>query len=347
MKTLEEFNAFVDQQLQTQLQQLETRRLAGRAWVRRMRILGVLPMILFFIFLMWVVIPQEEHTKVNSTSVILYLVGGIILTLALSFGIRRYMLQQKGAQEMIDYEQDFKNTVVKPIVAFINPTFTYQPLNHASYDEFTESGLFARKDYNVSGNDQVFGKVGEMSFQCCDLKVTSMPALTLRGLGPDVVFEGTWFVAQFPRYFNAPVYIVSRSAMADNLLSSGNTEAEYIETWNLGKKVTASDTAFNRLFIVFAKDPDEAQQLLTSELQERIIRLQERSQAPLFISFYNNRIYIGIGHGHDYFEAGLQESLADRRVLTNYYMDLVHLLQIIEDLQQNGQIWTSTAFTRS
>ncbi|NLR63525.1 DUF3137 domain-containing protein [Chitinophaga varians] len=347
MKTLAEFNTFVDQQLDAQLQQLEQQRKAGQAWVRRMRVLGIVPVIIFFIFLMWVVIPRQESSGTNSLSAFLVLGAGVILTLGLSFAFRRYMAKQKGMQEMVDYKQDFKNKVIQPIVRFMDPAFTYQPLNHASYEEFIESGLFARKEYNITGNDQVFGKTGDLNFQWCDLKVTHMPVVTLRGLGPDVVFEGTYFVAQFPRYFNTPVYIVPRVTMMENLTSAGQTDTDYIETWNLGKKVTTADAAFNKVFMAYAKDADEAQQLLTLPLLEKIARLQERSQAPLFISFYNNRIYIGISHGEDYFEAGLQDSLTDRRTLTNFYMDFTGLLEILDDLRQNGSIWTSVAFSRS
>ncbi|MBC9914234.1 DUF3137 domain-containing protein [Chitinophaga varians] len=347
MKTLAEFNTFVDQQLDAQLQQLEKQRKAGQAWVRRMRILGVVPVIIFFVFLMWVVIPRQENSGANSLSVFLILGAGIVITLGLSFALRRYMAKQKGMQEMVDYKQDFKNKVIQPIIRFIDPAFTYQPLNHASYEEFTESGLFARKAYNITGNDQVFGKTGDLTFQWCDLKVTHMPTVTLRGLGADVVFEGTYFMAQFPRYFNTPVYIVPRVTMMESLTSATQTDTDYIETWNLGKKVTAADAAFNKVFMAYAKDADEAQQLLTVSLLEKITRLQERSQAPLFLSFYNNRIYIGISHGEDYFEAGLQDSLTDRRLLTNFYMDFAGLLEIVDDLRQNGSIWTSIAFSRS
>ncbi|MBC9930210.1 DUF3137 domain-containing protein [Chitinophaga qingshengii] len=344
MKTIEEFNAFVAQQLDAQLQQLENQRQSAQAWVRRMRILGVVPVILFFAFLMWVVIPRQENNNPNSLSIFLFLGIGVVLTLALSFGLRRYMANQKGMQEMVDYKQDFKNKVIQPIIRFIDPAFSYQPLNHASYEEFMESGLFTRQEYNISGNDQVFGKTGDLSFQWCDLKVTHMPVVTLRGMGHDVIFEGTWFIAQFPRYFTTPVYIVPRSTMMEKLTTS---DTDYIETWNLGKKVTTADTAFNKLFMAYAKDTDEAQQLLTAPLLAKIVRLQERSQAPVYMSFSNNRIYIGISHGEDYFEAGLQESLTDRRLLTDFYLDFTGLMEIVDDLRQNGSIWTSVAFSRT
>ncbi|SKA40939.1 Protein of unknown function [Chitinophaga eiseniae] len=347
MKTLAEFNTFVDQQLDVQLQQLEDQRKAGQGWVRRMRILGVVPVIIFFAFLMWVVIPRQENNTGNNMSVMWMLAAGIVVTLGLSFALRRYMAKQKGMLEMVDYKQDFKNKVIQPIIRFIDPAYTYQPLNHASYEEFTESGLFSRQEYNITGNDQVFGKTGDLNFQWCDLKVTHMPTITLRGLGADVIFEGTYFMAQFPRYFNTPVYIVPRSTMMAKLTSVTQTDTDYIETWNLGKKITTSDTAFNKLFMAYAQDTEEAQQLLTAPLLEKIVRLQARSQAPVFISFYNNRICIGISHGEDYFEAGLQDSLTDRRMLTNFYMDFTSLLEIVDDLRQNGGIWTSIAFSRS
>lgn len=343
MKTLEEFNAFVDRQLSTDLQQLETQRITARKWTRWMWVLGILPVILFFVFVIKPSVKADEKTAPDTGALFIYIAVGVILTMAVSFLLRYLMMRQKGAQEVTGYHQDFKNKVVRPIIRFMHDGYNYQPLNHASYEEFTESGLFSKKQYNISGNDQVFGKTGEMNFQYCDLKVTHMPLVTLRGVGADVVFEGSYFIAQFPRYFTTPVYVMSRNG---GLFSSSNADTDYIETWNLGKKVTTADAAFNKLFVAYAKDVDDAQVLLTTALLQKIMQLQERSQAQLFISFYNNRIYIGIGHGLDYFEAGLNQSLTDRKLLTDYYMDFTALLQLVEDLQQHQGIWTTTAFSR-
>ncbi|HVI44294.1 MAG TPA: DUF3137 domain-containing protein [Chitinophaga sp.] len=347
MKTLEEFSAFVDQQLDKDLKDLEQKRVAGRAWIRRMWILGILPVVLFFIFIIRPAMDVGRTDTSGGNDLFVFVIAGALLMAGAGFLIRHFMMRTRGATEIKDYQQDFKNRVVRRIIAFINPEYTYQPLNYASYEEFTENGLFSRKDYRITGNDQVFGKTGEMNFQFCDLKVTHMPLVTLRGQDADVVFEGSYFIAQFPRYFSTPVYVISRVSMSENLFASPNANEGYIETWSLGKKVLPSDAAFNKAFMVYAKDVEEAQQLLTPVLLQKIAALQERSQAKLFISFYSNRIYIGISHGRDYFEAGLDESLNNQQLLKDYYLDFLTQLQMVEDLKQNVSIWTTTAFSRS
>ncbi|CAL1517076.1 DUF3137 domain-containing protein [Chitinophaga sp. MM2321] len=347
MKTLEEFNAFADQHLSGDLQQLESQRIAGRSWLRWMWLPGILPVVLFFFFVIKPATEADAKTVPNTGVIMLYLVGGVLLALIVSFGLRYFMKRLRGAQQAIDYQQDFKYKIVKPIIAFINPGYAYQPLNHASREEFTESGLFAKRDYRVTGNDQISGRAGDLHFQCCDLKVTHMPLVTLRGRGADVVFEGSYFIAQFPRHFNIPVYVISRSTMMDKLLTGTHAESSFIETWSLGKKVLPADAAFNKLFMTYSPDVEAAQQLLTPVLMQKITALQERSSANIFISFYNNRIYIGISHGVDYFEAGLHQSLTNRQLLAGFYLDFTTLLQLVDDLQQNAGIWTSTAFSRS
>ncbi|MEI3797597.1 MULTISPECIES: DUF3137 domain-containing protein [unclassified Chitinophaga] len=336
MKTLEEFNAFLDQQLRDEVESLEQQRITGRNWVRRMWIASLVPFAIFVFFIVRFSLQPTSGNEGNRTFIIVALV--LLVTLG-GYVTRYFMMKLGGVNEATDYQPDFKNRIVKPLISFLHPDYHYQPLNHASYEEFTESGLFEKKAYQMTGNDQVYGKLGEMNFQFCDLTVTHMPVVTVRGQGPDTVFCGSYFIAQFPRYFSTPVYVLSRN---NNAAGDG-----YIQTWHLGKKVLPADAAFNKLFMVYAPDDAAAQQLLTPALMERIVALHERTAAKLFISFYNNRVYVGIDHGTDYFETTLNKSLHNRQMLNNFYLDFMSMLQLAEDLKSNLPIWTSRSFSPS
>lgn len=336
MKTLEEFNAFLDRQLNDELESLEKQRIAGRNWVRRMWVVSLLPFAAFVFFIVRFSLQPASGNEGNRTVVI----AGLVLLVTLTgYAMRRFMTKQGGVNEATDYRHDFKQRIVKPLISFIHPDYQYQPLNHASYEEFTESGLFEKKAYQITGNDQVYGKLGEMNFQFCDLTVMHMPLVIVRGQGPDTVFCGSYFIGQFPRYFSTPVYVLSRNNSAAG--------EGYIQTWHLGKKVLPADAAFNKLFMVYAPDEVAAQQLLTPALMERMVALHERTGARLFISFYNNRVYIGIDHGTDYFETTLNKSLHNRQLLNNFFLDFMSMLQLAEDLKSNLPIWTSCAFSPS
>ncbi|MEZ2446406.1 DUF3137 domain-containing protein [Chitinophaga sp. RCC_12] len=335
MKTLEEFNAFLDRQLNDELESLEKQRIAGRNWVRRMWVVSLVPFVVFVFFIVRFSLQPASGNEANRT----FVIAGLVLLVTLTgYAMRRFMIKRGGVNEATDYRHDFKHRIVKPLISFIHPDYQYQPLNHASYEEFTESGLFEKKAYQMTGNDQVYGKLGEMNFQFCDLTVMHMPLVTVRGQGPDTVFCGSYFIGQFPRCFSTPVYVLSRNGAAGD---------GYIQTWHLGKKVLPADAAFNKLFMVYAPDEVAAQQLLTPALMERIVALHERTGARLFISFYNNRVYIGIDHGTDYFETTLNKSLHNRQLLNNFFLDFMSMLQLAEDLKSNLPIWTSRAFSPS
>lgn len=351
MKTLEEFNAFLDQQLAQELNTLEAQRVTGRNWMRRMWIFTLVPFAVFIFFIVRYSLQSSREAAAGQSTGsgnATYVIIGLVLLFTLGgYAMRYFMMKQKGGDEAADYQHNFKNRIVKPVISFIDPTFTYQPVNHASYEEFTESGLFAKKDYHITGNDQVYGKLGDMNFQCCDLTVTYTPTIMVRGQAPDTVFRGSYFIGQFPRYFSTPVYILSRGSGMERLLSNAAADNGFIQTWGLGKKVLPADPAFNKLFMVYAPDATEAQQLLTPGLMEKIIALQERTSAKLYLSFFNNRVYIGIGHGMDYFETTLNKSLHDKQMLQHFYLDFTTVLQLAEDLKGNLPIWTSRAFSRS
>ncbi|MFY0254474.1 DUF3137 domain-containing protein [Chitinophaga sp. 30R24] len=336
MKTINELDAFLEQQLQPTLHEMEQQRVAARNWARGIWIVCLIP----FAILMFLVVRFYKQPPVGvpiGPGRQFLLIGGMVMAFALGgYCISYFMMKRRSAAG--GSQQDFKNRIVKPLIGFINPDFHYQPSSHASYEEFMESGLFAPKDYRVSGNDQVYGKNGDMHFQCCDLSVAHLPLATVRGEVADTIFCGSYFIGQFPRYFSTPVYILSRS---NSWFSSSAADNSYIQTWNLGQKVLPSDPAFNKMFVAYSPDTSEATQLLTSLLMEQLVHLQERMKASLFISFRNNRVYAGIGHGKDYFETTLHQSLNNRQMLRDFYLDFLSLLQISEGLKGNHSIWTA------
>jgi hypothetical protein len=349
MKSLEEFNQFIDQQLSNELKTVEQQRIAGRNWMRRMWAFSILFFVLFVLFIIWFAASSGDArttSGTNSTQIIL-MVGVVILFSIGGYAMSYFMKKQKGSDAAADFQQDFKHRVVKPIIGFIDPGLTYQPLNHASYDEFTESGLFIKKDYHITGNDQVYGKKGDMNFQFCDLLVTHTPLITMRGQGPDTVFCGSYFIGQFPRYFSAPVYILSRSGRLESWFAGSAADEGFIQTWNLGKKVLPADASFNKQFMVYSPLPEDAEQLLTPSLMERIREISGRTNAKLWLSFYNNRVYAAIDHGMDYFETTLNRSLENRKMLESFYLDFMSVLQLADDLKSNATIWTTNAFSRS
>lgn len=338
MKSREAFNAFVDEQLANTLQTLEQQRTTAQKWKTGMWVLGILPVILFVVVMVFF-----SDGMQGTVPLTIFSVAAVALLLGAGLWMRNRMVKRPAFDQGNAFRHDFKTQVVRPIIAFLHPDWHYQPLQHASYEEFTESGLFAPQEYRITGNDQVYGKINDIAFQCCDLEVTIMPVVTLLGQGPNVVFKGSYYMAQYPRSFRSPVYVISRNTLAEKVLTTTHEDNGYINTWNLGKKVLPPDAAFNRLFMVYAPDQEHAQQLLTPTVMERIKALQERTDAKLYLSFFKNRIYIGVSNGVDYFETGLHQSLNNRQLLYDYYLDFLYMQEVMEDLSRNPHVWAAAA----
>ena len=60
----------------------------------------------------------------------------------------------------------------------------------------------------------------------------------------------------------------------------------------------------------------------------------------IYISFVNNRIYLGITYPRDILEPNIFQSLHKNTDVENYYYDLYFILNIVEDLDLNRRIWS-------
>ena len=112
----------------------------------------------------------------------------------------------------------FKTKIFNRIISFINPSFQYILHGHISNAELLETGIFENKHYEVSGNDQIIGKHNGVAFQMCDLTVERTKSFSNEKEGPDQVFFGQVFIAQFNKSFNMALNMIP------NITSNTNSQ---------------------------------------------------------------------------------------------------------------------------
>jgi hypothetical protein len=239
-----------------------------------------------------------------------------------------------------DFEDTFKQKVIKPLIQFINPNFKYNPQSFINHQEFMQLGFFENLMYTYDGNDQLIGKHNDVLFQFCDLDVTISPRIRSRNESDDTVFCGNFFMAKFNKPFKTETYIMPSYSLKENLLGDDFETVSYlVDTWQLGNEVKLEDVTFNKKFKVLSHDQIEARYILTPTLMERIKRVQEKTKGKLFISFRNNLIFIANNNGFDYFEPDFYKSINTTDYIMDYYNEITELLGIIDELKLNIKIW--------
>ena len=335
MKSLQEFEQFLatDTELVANVTQLESYRKRTKSS--------------FFIILLIVIVfvggagyfmynqskeMSSEADTGNTIYMILIFVGiAFVISYLYAFLSRRKMNNNPEAMKgggSGDFQFDFKDRVIRKMVAFWDPSFRYQINNHIKTAEVLESGMLYPKNYKAGGSDMIQGEIDGISFRFSDLHLLSQKTFVEKGEDPyTTVMFGSFFMAGFPKNFRHPVFVYSKSSM-DALQHEG-------------EKVLLEDPEFMDLFHVYAADQVEARYILTTSLMERIKTMARKMGKHLYIAFANNKLYVMNNNGHDRFETSWFQQVDKKETLLRFYNELAEQLSIIEELKLNNNIWNS------
>ncbi len=233
-----------------------------------------------------------------------------------------------------DYRRRFKRRIFAKLLAKIDPDLVYRPEGKVSSTLFDVSGLFGR-DYNVyRGGDLISATVGRTPIQFSSLKVEKVYKNRRGEKERTTVFAGTFIVTDFHKNFKGSVRIVPDFA-EKHLGIAGRWLQDFS-----GDVVRLDSPAFEKIFKVYADDSVEAHYLLTPNIMEKLVALQKKADAPVYLSFKYNKLFIAIADGGRRFEPTLLKSLLRLEVFKSYIENLNLILGIVDDLNLNRRIWS-------
>ena len=112
-------------------------------------------------------------------------------------GIYRYIIS--------GYARDFKISVIRKIVEFINPGLTYRADGHISAAEFNSSRIFTRYPNRMRGDDLIEGKIGITDIKFSEVHAEHESGTTgrhgRRRKRYSTIFKGLFFMADFNKKF--------------------------------------------------------------------------------------------------------------------------------------------------
>ena len=328
LKSQEEFENFLNTDLQPELLELEQGRKKGSK-----------NYVLYFLVIAlimggWFTLQYLMATQQLVLSPTL-LIGGFIGFFGV-FYIVFYFVKIKGSVGTMGntLNHTFKTKIFNRIISFINPSFQYILHGHISNAELLETGIFENKHYEVSGNDQIIGKHNGVAFQLCDLTVERTKSFSNEKEGPDQVFFGQVFIAQFNKSFNTELYLIPKKTGG---ILKGNDSKDHLN-YNLGEKVILEDPEFIKMYDVYSNDQIEARYIMSTALMQRIKDLTLKTKGQFYISFKNNRISVANNSLKNNFETKLFKA-NDNKLMLNFYTELSNQLSIIDDLKLTLKIW--------
>ncbi len=238
-------------------------------------------------------------------------------------------------KEYLFYKTRFKWEVIRRMVLKLDPSLKYEMGGKVDEAYFRMSGLFRNDFDDYGGSDYIEGVIDGVPIRFSNVVVTRERTDTRGNTHRYVVFAGTFIVTEFHKHFRKSVKLYPDAA--EKYLG-------WLGAWlqELGeeKLVRMDSPAFEKHFKVVADDPVEAHYLLTPNIMERIVELRERADAPVFLSFTHDKLFIAIADGGHRFEPSLFRSLLRFELFKNTLESLRLILGLVEELNLNRKIWT-------
>jgi hypothetical protein len=238
-----------------------------------------------------------------------------------------------------DYTAEFKNCVIRELVALIDPHLEYYPHRHIGEDDYRESDIFRDRIDRFEGDDLVEGALGVTRFRFSELlhqeKHETTDSKGRRQTRWETVFKGIFFIADFNKHFLGRTYVVPDGR--ESFLGIGRL----FENWSFGRGeiVALENPEFERLFTVYGTDQVEARYILSPSLMERLVGFRNKADTRVHISFIHSKLFVALSVGRNLFEPKIFSSGVQSGYLQEYFRYLALVAGIVDDLNLNLRIW--------
>ncbi len=299
---------------------------------RRKRILREIIKIVFFIALLIIAL-----VILLSFELIHPIVAFVFLQLVVAFFVFAYRQLTK------EYKEEFKKQVITAVVNFFDSTLQYDPNGLVSESQFLQSCLFNTSPDRYRGEDRVSGVLDktriEFSEVHAEYRSQSVDSDGSRHNSWHTIFKGLFFVADFNKQIKGTTVVLPD--VAERLFGGLGKFLQNIQ--KIGRHpelITLEDPTFEKYFVVYGDDQNEARYILTPNLMERIVSFRQRTGQKLLLSFCGENVYLAIPSDHDMFEASVFRTLWSKTLIKSYVDDMAMAIGVVEELNLNRRIWT-------
>lgn len=318
MKSIEEFKTFYETALFSELSKMEGNRkkAVGLFWL----MMGI------FLATTGAAVGVGLAGMVVPVIIIIGVTGLVfIIILAVKFG--RLRKQTK---------QTYKESIIRPIVHFIDDSLTYDPYTSISQTDFSASKIFTQGVDRYKGDDFIQGKVGKTDVRFSEVHAEYYTTDKDGKRHYHTIFKGLFLIADFNKHFHGETYVLIDTAeklfgKLGKMLQKANFSRPQL--------VKMEDPTFEKAFVVYGSDQIESRYILTPAMMERMMKLKEKSNRVQF-SFKNSQVNIALPVSKNLFEAPLFKSMLKFDQVQEYYEYLLLAIGVVEDLDLNTRIWT-------
>lgn len=233
------------------------------------------------------------------------------------------------------FRNTFKPNVVELLLDFIDngPNFdTNYPLHYRAKEGITKkmfqnSGIFATPAPYYVAEDKIWGKIGEIEFELCELDVRENSPVRA---DLDEVFKGVFLHAFFKAQISGQVRVWPRTQR--QYLTKAINNFTFNGATNVDHEILNDD--FRELFMVYASPNTHVAGILPETMQEAIVRYHTRIKRDLYFSFQSQDFFVGISQPKDLLEPYIFRSNLSFDLILEFMRDITLVLGIVHEFDQ-------------
>ena len=245
--------------------------------------------------------------------VIITIVLGIIITTSIN------------SKDVKKFTDIYKKIVVLNSLEKVFTNITYLPDEKMDYYKMANTNMMYMGDYYYS-NDYIKGKYKNINFELADVKIEDEYTDSDGDTHRITIFLGQWFIFDFNKKFKSDIQVCEKTFR--------NAKRKNKKYESKFKKVELESLEFNKKFNVYAKEEFEAYYILTPNMMEKILNVDEKIKGHLLFCFIDNKLHIGLCNNKDLFEPSIHKkvnlerdtlkTMEELNIITNF-IDLMNL----------------------
>jgi hypothetical protein len=228
------------------------------------------------------------------------------------------------------YYRDYKPRITTLLLDYFDnaPNYqfhSYQPDKYIPPPTFLQSKIFTRTDY-YHGEDLIQGKIREMPFSLCELRVQTFSEARNR---LEQVFKGLFITGDLERPdLQGNILVLPDDQM--KFLSNSEKAFHLLNGRRVRNQLLPEFEAF---YNTYATPNSHPSQVLSTDLQTAILQFRlhlQQSNRPkeIYLSIISDKIYIALSREKNFLEPSLWSTETSFHRLHEHYLDLRQLLDI-------------------
>lgn len=288
--------------------------------------LGILLLLILFITLIIVI-----NKRITFVFIIFIIFIEIIFGIAMIIIIKNII----NGKDIKKFNKEYKNIYVLNFLKQNFENIIYKPEEGISKKEIKKYNTLNLGD-KFTSNDYICGTYKNVKFEQSDIHIQEKYEEEDKDgnkiITWETIFEGRYMIFDFNKNFKSNVQVISNDFIKRSLPRIKNN-----------KKVKLEDIEFNKMFKIYSEIEHDAFYILTPHFMEKIKKLYKELDAPIKLTFMENKLHVAVNNGDDSFEYNVLNPINEEEIEQDIIKDIKLITDFVNELNLDNNLFKKEA----